>query len=140
MKYVRRLALAILTFMIGIAISPIRFYQKSISCGIQGGSKSYQSSYFMRTSRSYVYYESEAEAYAAFKKKLSEAITIYHGSQTVSKDGAPIDQHAVALFYDQGNDEYYVISFWQDGQWLHSIRSRSYSDVKELENQYLSHQ
>ena len=33
MKYLRYLAIAIFTFVIGVAISPIRFYAEMIACG-----------------------------------------------------------------------------------------------------------
>jgi hypothetical protein len=138
MKYVYRLALAILTFAIGVTISPIRFDWESIACGPQGSSTSYRSSYFIHTSKSYIHFDSEAEASEAFKKKLSEAITIYDISPQVNTEGLLIEQHAVALFYDQGNDDFYVVSFWKEGQGLHRISSRSYTHVKELEKRYLS--
>ena len=139
MKYLLRLAVAILAFAIGVAISPTHFYWESVACGPRGSTTSYRSSYFIRTSRSYIYYESEAEASEAFKKKLGEAITIYDVSPKVSH-GVLIEQHAVGLFYDQGNDDFYVVSFWRDGQWVHGVSSRSYNHVKDLENQVFAGQ
>ena len=66
------------------------------------------------------------------------AITIYDISPQVSDEGTVIEQHAIGLFYNQGTDDFYVISFWKEGQGLHSISSRSYTHVKELEKRYLS--
>jgi len=138
MKYVFRVAVAILTFAIGVTISPIRFHWESVACGMHGSTTTYRSSYFTLTTKSYTQFDSEAEASDAFKKKLSEAITIYDISPQVSKEGVLIDQHAVGLFYHQGNDDFYVVSFWKEGQGLHRITSRSYNHVKELEKRYFS--
>lgn len=139
MKYAYRLAVAILTFAIGVTISPVRFHWESVACGPHGSTSTYQSSYFIRASKSYTHFDSEALASDAFKKKLSEAITIYDISPQVNKEESVlIEQHAVALFYDEGRDEFYVVSFWREGQALHGISSRSYSHVKELERQYFA--
>jgi hypothetical protein len=136
MKYVYRLAVAILTFAIGVTISPTRFHWESVACGPRGSSTSYRSLYFVQTSKSYRHFDSEAEASEAFKKKLSEAITLYDISPQVSKENVLIEQHAIGLFYDQSSDDFYVVSFWKDGQTLHGIRSRSYNQVKELERRF----
>jgi len=138
MKYVLRLAVAILTFAIGVTISPIHFRWRSVACGLRGSTTSYRSSYFILTSKSYIHFDSEAEASDAFKKKLSEAITLYDISPQVSKENVLIEQHAIGVFYDQGTEDFYVVSFWKEGQGLHSISSRSYTHVKELEKRYLS--
>ena len=136
MKYLRRLAFAIFTFVIGVAISPIHFRVESTGCGRRNSSTSYRSSYFMQTAKSYVNYDSETEASDAFNAKLSKAITVYDTSPKVNKEGMLIEQRAVGLFYHEGNDEYYVVSFWREGQMLHSISSRSYTHVKEFEKHY----
>jgi hypothetical protein len=136
MKYLRYLALAIFTFVIGVAISPIRFYSEEISCGFGNTSTSYRSSYFMQTSKSSVRYESEQSASDAFKAELGQALTVYDVSPKVNKENALIDQRAVYLLYHPGNDEYYVEIMWREGQTLHWIRSRSFTHVKEFEKQY----
>jgi hypothetical protein len=139
MKYIYRVAVAILTLAIGVTISPVRFQRESVACGPHSSNTSYRSSYFIRASKSYTHFDSEALASDAFKKELSEAITIYDISPQVNKEESVlIEQHAVALFYDEGNDDFYVVSFWREGQELHSIGSRSYSHVKELEKQYFA--
>ena len=135
MKYLRYLALAILTFVIGVAISPIRFSAEAIGCGPHNSFTSYRSSYFIQTSTSYVSYDSEAEASDAFNKQLSDAVTVYDRSPKVNREGVLIEQRAVGLFYSRGNNEYYVISFWRDGRTLNGIGSRSYMHVKEFEKQ-----
>lgn len=135
MKYVRYLAFAIFTFVIGIAISPIRFYPESIACGMRGSSTSYRSSYFIQTSDSYSEFDCEQHASDAFHETLSAAMTVYDSSPKVNKAGVLIEQRAIALFYDAGNDEYYVVLFWRDGKTLRRISSRSYTHVKDFEKQ-----
>ena len=136
MKYLRYLALAIFTFVIGVAISPIRFYPEMIACGRRNTSTSYRSSYFMQTSKSSVGYESEQAASDAFNSELKQALTVYDVSPKVNKEGVLIEQRAVYLVYHAGNDEYYIQIMWRHRDTLHCIHSRSYTHVKEFEKQY----
>jgi hypothetical protein len=133
MRYVRYLAIAIFTFVAGVGIAPIRFYDESTACGPRATSTSFRSSYFIQTSTSTVTYDSEAQANEAFYNKLSKALTIYDVSPKVNKDGVLIEQRALALFYHPGNDEHYVVLFWRDGRMFRRISSRSYIHVKEFE-------
>ena len=53
MKYVRRFSIALLTFVLGVAVLPIHFYVEGMGCGkvIDGGGfgiTSYSSSYFVK--------------------------------------------------------------------------------------------
>ena len=135
MKYISRLALAIFTFVIGVAISPIRFYPEAIACGPHNSYTSYRSSYFIQTSTSYVSYDSEQEASDAFNEGLEEAVELIEVKPRVNKEGVLIQQHAVGKFYNRGTDEYYFISFWREGRTVNRIGSRSYIHVKDFEKQ-----
>ena len=135
MKYLRYLALAIFTFVIGIVISPIRFYPEMIACGSRISSTSYRSSYFIQTSATYISYTTEEEARKAFNNRLSRALTIYDRSPKVNGKGVLIDQRAVYLTYHPVNDEYYVEIMWLEGVMLHVIHSRSYIHVMDFERQ-----
>jgi hypothetical protein len=135
MKYLRYLALAVFTFVIGVAISPIRFYPEIFAYGLRGSSTSYRSSYFMQTSDSYVRYDCEQHASDAFAEQLSGAMTVYDSSPKINKQGVLIEQRTIALFHHAGADEYYVVLFWRDGKTLRSISSRSYTHVKDFEKQ-----
>ncbi len=136
MKHCRYVPLAIFTFAIGVAISPIRFYHEMIACGFRNSSTSYRSSYFIQTSKSYITYDTEAEARNAFNHELSQALTIYDRSPKVNKKGVLIEQRAVYLTYHPVNDEYYVEIMWLNGPTLNVIHSRSYTHVMEFERQY----
>ena len=135
MRYLRLryLAIAIFTFVVSVGISPIRFYPEMIACGFRSSSTSYRSSYFIQTSKSYVSYNTEAEASNAFNQELTQALTVYDRSPKVNKEGVLIEQRAVYLLYHAGNDEYYVEIMWREGDTLHWIHSRSYTHVKEFE-------
>lgn len=135
MKYVRRLAFAIFTFVIGVAISPIRFYVESYGCGIKSSYTSYRSSYFMQTSSGCVVYESDQEASDAFVQRLNEAVKVFEVKPKVNKKGVLIEQRAVAKFYDEGTDEYYVVWFWREERGICMILSRSYTHVMDFAKQ-----
>jgi len=135
MKYVRRLALAIVTFVIGVAISPIRFDVESIACGPHNSFTSFRSSYFMQTSTGYISYDSEQEASDAFKEELNEAVEVIELKPKVNKEGILIEQRAVGKFYNKGTDEFYVMLFWREGRSVRMISSRSYMHVKDFERQ-----
>jgi hypothetical protein len=135
MKYVCRLALAIFMFVVGVAISPIRFYAEAIGCGPNSSFTSFRSSYFMQTSSSYVRYDSEQKASDTFNEGLNEAVEVIELTPKVNKEGVLIEQHALARFYNESTGEYYVASFWREGLTVHIISSRSYIHVIEFEKQ-----
>jgi hypothetical protein len=136
MRYVRYLAIAIFTFAVGVGISPIRFYPRSIACGRNNSTTTYRSSYFVQTSFGSVGYETEEDASRAFVGRLNGAIYIVDVKPGVDKNGVLIKQHAIALLYDSNNREYYAASFWRDGRILYSIHSSSFIHVIDLEKHY----
>ena len=133
MRYVRYIAIAVFTFVIGVAISPIRFYEELIACGPHNSTTVYRSSYFIQTSESYVDYPSEAKASKAFGEALKDAVKIIEMSPRVNKNGVFIEQRAVALFYNSTMEEYYVRLVWRDGATLHAVRSSSLQHVLDFE-------
>ena len=135
MKYVRRLVLAIVTFVIGVAISPIRFDVESIGCGPHSSFTSFRSSYFMQTSTGYISYDSEQEATDAFNKELNEALEVIELKPKVNKEGILIQQRALGKFYNKGTDEFYVMLFWREERSVCMISSRSRVHVKDFERQ-----
>lgn len=134
MKYLSYVALAIFTFAVGVGISPIRFYPEMIACGPHNSSTSYRSSYFMQTSKSYVTYDTEAEARVVFDEEVNHALKVYEVSGKVN-DAGLFEQRAVYQIYHPGNDEYYVEIMRRDGRTITWIHSRSYTHVMEFERQ-----
>jgi hypothetical protein len=135
MRYVRYVAIAVFTFVIGMAISPIRFYGESIACGPHNSTTVFRSSYFIQTSFSHVAHPSDLEASEAFNQQLKEAVRIIEVSPKVNKDGVLIEQRAVAVFYNAGTGEYYASVFWRDGRMVHGVFSRSLTHVLDFEKQ-----
>jgi hypothetical protein len=135
MKYVRRLALANFTFVIGVAISPIHYYVESIGCGLHSSFTSYRSSYFMQTSSGYVSYASEEEATDAFNEELNKAVEVIERKPRVNKEGVLIEQRAIGKFYNAGTGEFYFGLFWREGRSVPRIISRSYMHVIDFEKQ-----
>lgn len=135
MTYLRYLATAVLTFVFGVGISPIRFYTESIACGPNNSTQTYQSSYFVQTSFGYIGYDSEDQAREAFNRRLNKAIKIVNRTPRMNKQGVLIQQRALALFYDAENKEYYTAAIWIEGKMIRSIHSTSFVHVMNFEEQ-----
>lgn len=67
----------------------------------------------MQTTSCSALHDSEAEASDALTERLTKALKVFEVKPKVNREGVLIEQRAVALFYYQGNDEYYVVIFWR---------------------------
>jgi len=141
MKLVLRFSLALLTFVLGVAISPIRFYVEGWGCGkvADGGGgygiTSYSSSYFVKLWSASGAYVSPEKADAVFNERLSQAVTVIETGPKVNKNGAVIGRRAMAIFYSPQLRQNYTEIFWTDGRILHYIGSTSTMHVKDFERQ-----
>ena len=135
MKHVRRLSVALLTFVIGVAVSPIHFYVESFACGIRSSGTSYRSSYFIQLWAVNLAFDSREEAEETFNQHLSEAVEVYEVGPKIDKDGTVIGRRAVALFYFPPESRYFTKVFWTNGRNLNSISSASALHVREFEKQ-----
>jgi hypothetical protein len=139
MRYLRGPIVALLAFIIGVAISPIGFYMEGMGCGrvIDGGGgfsiKSYRSTYFVQLYFAHSGYVSTEKANQVFSQQLAEAVLLVDHTPKFNKD--TIGQRAVAVFFDAETNQYYAAVFWTDGRFLHSIFSSSYLHVIEFEKQ-----
>ena len=139
MRYLRGPIVALLAFIIGLAISPPRFYMESIACGRvnDGGGgfsiENYRSTYGVRVSFALSTYVSTQKANQVFNHRLAEAVRVIEQTPKMNKDN--IGQRAVAVFFDANTNEYYVEVFWTDDRFLASIDSSSYLHVIEFEKQ-----
>ena len=139
MKYVRRLAIASLTFTLGVAVSPIRFYVEGMGCGkvIDGGGgfsvTSYRSSYFVKLLVAYEGYVSPEKANEVFEEHLSSAAKVIEVGPKVNGEGVVVGRRSVALFFSPEASCYYAEILWTDGRFLHYIVSTSALHVKEFE-------
>ena len=81
MRYVRRLGIALLTFVFGVALSPIRFDVEGMGYGkvSDGGGfsiTSYKSSYFVNLLSVYEAYVSREQANEIFDEHVSKATKV----------------------------------------------------------------
>ena len=139
MRYLRGPIVALLAFIIGVAISPPRFYMESRACGhVNGGGgglsiKNYRSTFFVQVSFAVSAYDSTRKANQVFNQRLAKAVRVVEHTPKPNKDN--IGQRAVAVFFDANTNEYYAEIFWTDDRFLASIFSSSYLHVIEFEKQ-----
>ena len=135
MKHIRRFGVALLTFVVGVAVAPIHFYPEMIACGLHNSSASYRSSYFIQVSQGYQGFDSAAEAEEAFSQRLSEAAEVLEVGPKVDRDGTVIGRRAVTLHYFPEESRYFTRVYWTHGRYLYSISSGSALHVREFEKQ-----
>ena len=139
MKYVRRFGFALLTFTLGVAVSPIRFYVEGMGCGkvIDGGGgfsfTAYKSSYFVKLLLAHEGYVSPEKANKVFEEHLSHAVKIIEVGPKVNGEGVVVGRRAVALSFAPEDSCYYTEILWTDGRFLHYIVSTSALHAKEFE-------
>lgn len=137
MKYVRRLGITLLTFALGVAISPIRFDVEGMGCGrvIDGGGEfsitSYTSSYFVKLLSAHEGYVSSEKANKVFDEHLSKAAKIIEVGPKINREGMVVGRRAMALFYSPELSCHYTETLWTDGRILHYIFSTSGIHVRE---------
>lgn len=138
MKQVRRLVIALLTFALGVAVSPIRFDVEGMGAGrvIDGGGfsiTSYRSSYFVNLLSIYEAYVSAEHANAIFDIRLRKAAKVIEVGPKFNREGAVVGRRAMALFNSTESSGPYTEIFWTEGCLLHSISSTSSLHVREFE-------
>jgi len=115
MKYVRRLGVTLLTFIIGVAVSPIQFYR---GASIRGklfdgdgyfGSTVYMSSYFIKLWFVHEQYDSPEKAGQVFNQRLSEAVKVIEVGPKINDEGHVVGRRTVALFFEPQVSRYYTI-------------------------------
>ena len=139
MKYVPRLGIALVTFTLGVAVSPIHFYVEGMGCGhvIDGGGgfsfTSYKSSYFVKLLLAHEGYVSPEKANEVFDERLSTAVRIIEIGPKLNGEGMVIGRRAVALSFAPEDSCSYTEILWTDGRFLHYIVSTSALHAKEFE-------
>ena len=142
MKYVRRLGLTLLTFIIGVAVSPIRFYRgasirgKLFDGGGYFGNTVYTSSYFIKLWFVHEQYVSPEKANQVLNQRLSEAVRVIEVGPMINAEGHVVGRRAVALFFEPEVSRYYTAIFWTDGRILHFTLSTSALHAKEFEKRH----
>jgi hypothetical protein len=143
MKYLRYPLLGLVTFIIGVVVSPIHFYLEGIGCGrvIDGGGgfsvSSYKSSYFVKLSFAHAGYVSTEKANEVFNQRLGEAANVIEVAPKLNKAGFRVGRRAVVIFFEPTPNQYYACVFWTDDRIIHSIYSTSILHVIEFEKHNL---
>jgi hypothetical protein len=141
MKHVRRLGIALLTFGLGVALSPIHFYVEGMGCGkvADGGGgfgiTSYSSSYFVKLWFVESAYASPEKADAVFNQTLSQAINVVELGPKINQKAVVVGRRAMVILYSPQLSNNYTEIIWTDGRFLHYIGSTSTMHVKEFEKQ-----
>src|SRR5262245_35949253 len=105
MKHLRRLALALLTFIVGVVVSPIHFYVEAWGCGkvIDGGggfsATYYSSSYFVTLVLAHEGHVSPKKANQVFDQRLRQAVQVFELGPKTNREGKVVGQRAFALFF-----------------------------------------
>src|SRR6185369_1303124 len=102
MKHVRRFGVTLLTFLVGIAVSPIQFYPEGYGRGkiFDGGGNFgvtvYRSSYFVKLCFGHESYISSEKADQVFDQYLSEAVKVIEVGPKINNEGIVVGHRAVA--------------------------------------------
>ena len=139
MKHVRRLGIALLTFIVGVAVSPIQFYCEGLGRGkvIDGGGNYgiavYTSSYFVKLWFVHESYVSPEKADQVFDEHLSHAVRVFEVGPKIDRHGTVVGRRAMALFFSPETSRHYTEIFWTDGHVIDYISSTSALHAKEFE-------
>jgi hypothetical protein len=139
MKHLRGSVVALLAFVVGVAVTPIRFQAEGTGCGrdIDGGggfsATAYTSSYSVRLSFAHHSYSSKEKANEVFDHYVSEAVRVVETTPNLNKRGVPVGRRAVTISHNPETNQTYAAVFWTDGRALHFIGSPSLLHVIEFE-------
>lgn len=135
----------VLTFALGVAISPIRFKADLIACGYMSDGVSgysvtrFTSSYFVKLWHSSAGYPSAEGADAALQKRAGEAVRVIERAPKLDVEGRKVGERVVALFSSPEHNGQYACVFWTDETILHSLESPSLMHVLEFEKQRMDY-
>lgn len=134
-RLLRNFLLAVLTFIVGVVISPIRFEETGIFCGRHSGGKSYRSSYFVGLWSDATAYPSAQTADEAFQRNVNNAIEVIERTPKFDKEGRKVGERAVLIFLNENGRQVAIVS-WTETRFLHSIGSTSLMHVLEFEKNH----
>ena len=137
-RYLLRVFTAVLTFAIGVVISPIRFTPEILAHGTVtdgGGAYAvarYKSSYFVNLWRSSEVYDTPEKADQVFQDRLQRAVKVLERAPKFNEGGAKVGR-AVAIFYSREHGEQYACVLWTEGRVLIEVYSSSLLHVLDFE-------
>lgn len=114
----------LLSFALGVLISPIRFSLEAMGRGkmLDGdgffGIQSYTSTYFVKLSFSSVPYRSPEQANEVFTAIVKSAVRVVDRGPRYNRQGSKVGERAVAILLDPESNEQFASVFWTDGRFL----------------------
>ena len=129
----------VLSFALGVFISPIRFRLDGMACGKvrDGGGlfgiENYTSTYFIKLSFSRSQYRSTENANEVFAAIVKSAVKIIDTRPKYNLHGRQVGERAVAILLDPESNSQYASVFWTDGRVLFSVDSSSLTHVLQFE-------
>src|SRR5262245_57854344 len=107
---IRYVLTGLLTFALGVLISPIHFKLNSIACG-RGSTYTYTSSHFVELTATASPFDSEVETSAAFQKMVNESTLVLEQNEIFDHNGVKTGSRAVLLLNDDdGRQRYGIVS------------------------------
>jgi hypothetical protein len=141
MRYLRGPVAALLAFIFGVAVSPIRFEKEGMGYGRMFNSldgfvvTTYRSSYFVTISFAHSGHPSVEKANDLFDEHLAEAVEVIEITAKLDEHGKTVGRRALAMFLDPTTDRHFACVFWTQGTLFHAIGSTSPVHVLEFEKQ-----
>lgn len=143
MRHLLRLLVALLTFAIGVAVSPIRFELVGMACGkmIDGGGgfgmRSYRSSDNVELYFASGGYDSTEKTNEVFDQRVAGAVQVLELTPKLDAAGKEAGRRAVVILIDKETNQQYATVFWTDNRSIVSINSPSLWHVLEFEKRKL---
>lgn len=136
-RLLRHLLFALLTFIIGVVLSPIRFYEAGIGCGRMPDGhgysiRGYRSSYFVKLWVEHAGYSSAEKANEVFQRLVKEGIEVIERTPKFDREGQKVGERMVIISSPDQNGRYACV-LWTDKTILNAICSSSLMHVLEFE-------
>ena len=128
-----------LSFVLGVGISPIRFHLEGWGCGkVQDGVgyfgiESYRSTYFTKLWFAKSSYHSTEKANEVFTAIVNSSNTIVDKGLKYDQQGVKVGERAVAVMLDSERNEKFAVVSWTHGPNLYSVGSCSMAHVLQFE-------
>ena len=139
MRYLRGPLVALVTFLIGCAVSPIQFEVIRIACGKLDGGGGFSSTVLRSSDNVEVFvmearYGSLEKNNEAFDRNIAEAVRVIEITPKLDEHGNVVGRRAVTIHFVEDRNEHFASVFWTDGSpVLHYIDSPSLKHVLEVE-------
>jgi hypothetical protein len=138
-RILRGFSTALLTFALGVVLSPMRFHVDFLAHGyvLDGGGgfsiTGFTSSYFVKVFFVHRGYPTADKANQVFEDEVRNAAKVIERTPKFDSNGDKIGERALAILLNPENKKQYASVFWTDGRIVTSIDSTSLTHVLEFE-------